>query len=387
MIFTLLVAAASMIWAAEKPLLESEFIFPLEHWHNHASAIVQLPNGDLYVCWYNGSGERTADDVKVMAARRRRGSKDWEPRYTLADTPGFPDTNPTMFVDSQKRLWLFWQAIVANEWHTAITKYKVGPADFRDKPRWDTSEILLAVPRDFAAKAKEGIERWPASPYRDQQLQHAADKYFSRMGWMTRAHPVELPGGRVLVPLYSDGYDFSLMAFTDDGGATWQTSEPVVGMGAIQPTVVRKRDGTLVAYFRDNGPAPKRVHMAVSRDNGVTWPEVMDTDIPNPGSGLEAIVLKDGAWVMIYNDLEKGRHQLAVSLSDDEGKTWKWKRYIERDDRGQGAASFHYPSIIQARDGTLHASYSYFLNHLSREAPRKTIKHAQFNVEWIRQGK
>ena len=29
--------------------MTSELIFPLEHWHNHASMIVEAPNGDLLV--------------------------------------------------------------------------------------------------------------------------------------------------------------------------------------------------------------------------------------------------------------------------------------------------------------------------------------------------
>jgi len=49
----------------DKPVLESELIFPLERWHNHASCIVETPNGDLLVCWFHGSGERTADDEPV----------------------------------------------------------------------------------------------------------------------------------------------------------------------------------------------------------------------------------------------------------------------------------------------------------------------------------
>jgi predicted neuraminidase len=89
---------------------------------------------------------------------------------------------------------------------------------------------------------------------------------------------------------------------------------------------------------------------------------------------------------MVYNDTERGRHSLAVALSDDEGKTWKWRRHLELDSRPKDAGSFHYPSIIQARDGMLHVSYSYFLNHLPAGAPRKSIKHARFNVAWIKQG-
>src|SRR5687767_653412 len=41
---------------AEAPFLTSELLFPLEHWHNHASMIVELPGGDLLTCWFHGSG-------------------------------------------------------------------------------------------------------------------------------------------------------------------------------------------------------------------------------------------------------------------------------------------------------------------------------------------
>ena len=40
----------------------------------------------------------------------------------------------------------------------------------------------------------------------------------------------------------------------------------------------------------------------------------------------------------------------------------------------------------QAKDGSLHASYSYFLNHLPKDSPHKSIKHAHFNVAWVKQG-
>jgi predicted neuraminidase len=125
---------------------------------------------------------------------------------------------------------------------------------------------------------------------------------------------------------------------------------------------------------------------SVSRDDGVTWSAVTDTDIPNPGASMEVIVLRDGHWVMVYNDTERGRNSLVVALSDDEGASWKWKRHLELDRREQGAGSFHYPSVIQASDGTIHITYSYFLNHLPEGEPRKTIKHVRINTAWIRQG-
>ncbi|HMF59647.1 MAG TPA: hypothetical protein VK595_04715, partial [Vicinamibacterales bacterium] len=86
-------AAGAPGQAADRPFLTSELIFPLEHWHNHASMVVELPGGDLLVCWFHGSGERTADDVVVRGARLRKGSKAWSQPFLLADTPGYPDTN------------------------------------------------------------------------------------------------------------------------------------------------------------------------------------------------------------------------------------------------------------------------------------------------------
>jgi predicted neuraminidase len=377
-------AATPMLLGAEKPLYEAELIFPLEKLHNHSSSIVELPGG-----------ERSADDVKIEAARRPAGSNKWTPRFRLADTPGFPDCNPAMFVDSRSRAWLIWPVIVANEWHTAALQYRIGPASSieKERPVWDVAGPLLFIPRNFAATVQAAatplLAQAPPGAVAEilkQTLARASDKYFSRMGWMPRNHPLELPSGRILVPLYSDGYDFALIAVTDDFGATWTTSEPLVSWGGVQPTLVRRQDGRIVAYLRDNGPPPKRVLVSESRDDGLTWAPVRDSEIPNPGSSLEVIALKDGSWLMVYNDTERGRHSLAAALSDDEGATWKWKRHLELDQREKGAGAFHYPSLIQTRDGALHLTYSYFLNHLPEGAPRKSIKHARFNTAWVKQG-
>jgi predicted neuraminidase len=387
---------AVLVSAQEKPFLTAEFLFPPEKWHNHSSCVVELPNGDLFTVWFHGSGERQADDVVIEGARLKKGARQWSPRFLLADHPGFPDTNPTAFLDSKQRLWLLWPVILANLWETALMNYKISSNYLGDgPPEWDVeTHMLVLPPKTFEAKVQEAVARMPPAPeaneraeaWRARILKQAGDKYFSRMGWMTRAHPLELPNGRILVPLYSDGFSFSLIAITDDGGKTWLFSEPLVGGGNIQPSLVRKKDGAIVAFMRDNGPPPKRVLVSESKDNGMTWSPVRDSDIPNPGTGMETIVLKDGTWAMILNDIERGRHSLAVWLSDDEGATWKWKRHLEYDGREKGAGSFHYPSLIQARDGTLHATYSYFLNHLPEGEPRKAIKHAHFNTAWVKEG-
>ena len=109
------------------------------------------------------------------------------------------------------------------------------------------------------------------------------------------------------------------------------------------------------ANMRENGPL-RRIRISESKDDGLTWGPVGVTEMPNPGSGLDGVRLADGHWVLIYNDSTRGRNSLAVSLSDDEGKTWKWTRHLEK----HASGSYHYPAIIEGKDGTIHADLQLF---------------------------
>jgi predicted neuraminidase len=150
----------------------------------------------------------------------------------------------------------------------------------------------------------------------------------------------------------------------------------MVGPGLNQPSIVQKNDGTLLAYMRDEGPSPGRVLLSISHDKGESWSYVQKTDLPNPSSSLEVVRLNNGLWVMIYNDTGEGRYSLAAGLSDDEGRSWKWKKRIAFDP-GK-TMSFSYPSVIQSADGLIHVTYSF------RDNMQRTIKHAVFNSEWIK---
>lgn len=77
----------------------SELIFPLGKLHSHSSSIVEFPRGQLLVCWYMGSGERKADDVRIMGATKPLKGGAWSRPFVLADTPGFPDTNCVLAVN------------------------------------------------------------------------------------------------------------------------------------------------------------------------------------------------------------------------------------------------------------------------------------------------
>jgi predicted neuraminidase len=370
-----------------KPYFKKEKIFPYQPKHVHSSSIVQSPNGDFLVCWFHGSGERTEDDVLVQGSRLRKGSDQWEDVFLMADTPGFPDCNPVLFIDAKDRLWLFWIPVLAHSWEQSILKYRIAD-NYNDDgpPVWNWQDIIALKPGEkFAQAVEEGFKNnsqdavWAefAPAYEDLIIEASKDKIKRQMGWMPRVHPFVLESGRILLPIYSDGFCLGLVAISDDVGETWRASKPMVGIGLNQPTIVQKNGGTLVAYMRNEGIKPMRVLKSESIDEGETWSFAEFTDIPNPESSLEVIKLDDGTWLMIFNDTEDGRHSLAAALSDDEGATWKWKNHIALVEPRQ--KSFSYPSVIQSKDGLIHVTYSY------AAGPERTIKHAVFNKEWVKQ--
>lgn len=411
-------------------------VFPYQEQHVHGSTIVELPNGDLLSAWFQGSGERWADDVRIMGARLVKGDTAWSEVFVMADVPGFPDINPILFMDKQERLWLMWYPVLANQWETSIPMYRLS-SNYTSSgpPIWTWQDVLLVKPGDktergiqpddqFVSDVSEQLSAYeeylkatllPSLPdslrvslaevwerykvkmdslskgrnmIRDGRIMEGEKEtpaklgypLTRRLGWQTKNKAVFV-GDRMIIPLYSDGFDCSLFAMTDDGGETWSYSNPVLGGAGIQPTIAIGKDGMLVAYLRDNGPPPPRMQRTESKDNGRTWSIAKDDILPNSGGGFDVVTLATGEWVMVFNDAEEGRSNLSVAVSDDDGKSWKWKKVIENDTRKENPTRSHYPSVIAGHDGRIHISYSFHRNDIK---PGKSVKYVSFPLSWVK---
>ena len=383
---------------AQTALHRERSIFSGDRGHVHASSVVETPGGSLLAVWYeNGPGndayyfrggdEDKSDDVRIAGARLRSGAASWDDPFVISDTFGVSDNNPALGIDAQKRLWLVHAtllAVPARTWGSALLQYRVS-SDYEGAgtPRWERSSILVPKPEgidELIARAADDARRRTGreSPQGVQRardmLDRLDDPFARRLGWMPRVHPVPLKDGSFIVPLANENFNFAAMAITRDGGETWTFSRPVPGLGVTQPSISQLRNGRLVAFFRDATSA-HRIHRSESSDGGMTWSPVAPTTLPNPGGGIEGIALASGDLAIVYNDKESSpRDRLAVSISQDEGKTWAWTRHLEN----TAGQRFDYPSIVQGRDGTLHVTYSYNL---------KTIKHVSFNEAWIKESK
>ncbi len=382
---------------AETPVFESQFIFDPEqaiepHGHVHASCIVECPNGDLRAVWYENGRELPepyfkeqqdkAANVRIGAARKQKGAKDWEQPFVMSDTFGVSDNNPCMVVDHKERLWLFYPTLLGVpgwSWGSSVLQFSYASRyDHPGRPIWDKANLLIPQVTGYDEVLQTAIDIRKAEGWPEDQLETVRQKVkasierplATRLGWMPRAHPIVRKDGAIIVPLANENAATSCMAITNDSGDTWTYSNLVPDLGISQPTVVQFTDGTMTAFFRNDSGRIKR---SDSSDGGVTWGQVTKTDRPHPNAGIEAIALASGKLLLVYNDQEKERDSLAVSLSEDRGATWPWTRHLETT-KGE---RFDYPSVVQGKDGTIHVTYSYNL---------KTIKYAQFNEAWIVEG-
>jgi alpha-L-rhamnosidase len=106
----------------------------------------------------------------------------------------------------------------------------------------------------------------------------------------------------------------------------------------------------------------KKLFAVTSGDNGKNWGAMSLLSLPNPNSGTDAVTLKDGRHLLIYNHTERGRSPLNLALSTD-GKSWSAAAVLENEPKME----FSYPAIIQTSDGLVHVTYTW---------KRKLVKHA-----------
>lgn len=295
----------------------------------HGSTIAELPSGDLLAAWYAGSREG-AKDVAIFTARRPHRSEGWTQPEIVVNTPNCSEGNPVLFADANGQIWLFY-----------VTMYG---------SRWTQCKVYCLKSQTMGGSWGERVM------LRDE------------LGWMTRNKPIYLSNDDILLPVYDERCWSSMVMISDDGGETWSTYGNLTSpKGVIQPTVVQRRDGSLLMLMRSRDG---EIWRSTSDDLGRSWEEAHPTELPNPNCGVDMVRLHSGNIALVYNDTPRGRTPLTVALSTDEGVTWEFKRDLETEE-----GEYSYPAVIQSRDGGIHITYTY---------RRVSITHVEIDEAWIR---
>lgn len=282
----------------------------------HASTVVETREG-LVASWFGGTAEGR-DDVCIYTAHR--GERGWSPPAKVAEgtMPGdrrqYPCWNPVLFQGRRGPLWLF---------------YKVGP---RPNSWWG-----------MVTHSEDQGRTW-AVPRR---LPHGI------LGPI-RAKPLELRDGTLVCGSSTEHAGWQVqMEFTRDPLGTWERTPPLNRAdewGAIQPTLLPHGSKVLQILCRSRQGS---ILEAWSSDQGRTWSALTRTVLPNPSAGIDAVALRGGGFLLVYNHTTKGRGMLNLAHSKD-GKRWDAAALIENE-----AGEFSYPAMIQTRDGLVHLTYTW----------------------------
>ena len=334
----------------EKGYITGELIYPLDNRPTpqcHASTIEETPAG-LIAAWFGGAHEKSPD-VGIWVSRREGGR--WLAPVEVAngvqsDSLRYPCWNPVLFQPDSGPLMLF---------------YKVGPS-----PRewWG----MLATSED------EG-KTWAGH-------RKLAEGLLGPLVGPVKNKPVQLDDGSILCPssteTEADGEDFWKVHFerSRSPGAPWEVIGPIndgVAFDAIQPSILIYEGGDMQALCRSRQNV---IAQSWSYDGGATWSEMTATELPNPNSGTDAVTLKDGRQLLVYNHTVRGkrfpagRAMLNLAISDN-GQDWQPVMTLERQE-----GEFSYPAVIQSSDGMVHITYTY---------QRRSIKYVRIDPQQLGQ--
>jgi len=322
------VAHAQSTWVK----LKEELVFSQAPFKQcHASTMVEVSPGKILLACFGGSAEGKKDVDIWLSSIDQHGIS--EPQDVangiVSDTLRFPAWNPVLFKTRNGKLFLF---------------YKVGP-----NPRewWG-----MVKTSDDNGQSWSSSKRLP-----DGILGPIKNK------------PVQLADGTILSPSSVEVTENRWTAHIEksaDEGKTWALVpvDPESKFDVIQPSILFYGKNKLQVLCRSKQGS---VMQAWSSNGGNTWGKLSKTSLLNPNSGTDAVTLKDGTQLIVYNpdvpgkDWFNGRSKLRVATSKD-GKKWEDVVILENGTKEE----YSYPAIIQTSDGLVHITYTY---------DRKNVKH------------
>jgi len=315
---------------------------------NHASTLVELKGGDVLVAWFAGTKEG-APDVAIYSARLHQGV--WSAQRELARADKVACWNPVLFHTHDGRLWLYY-------------KYGTKPSTWMGARKWSDDEGTTWSAEE---KLPEGI----LGPIKDKPLILADGTIVSGSSvesgawaaWVERSAdngktwtkfgPITLPESADIPDAGAKAASAEVQQATAEGEVGTKLYPPSkTTIGIIQPAVVWMGGHHLRFYARGHTRAA-RIAVSDSMDDGKTWTQARLIDLPNPNSGIDAVRLKDGRYVLIFNNSYNKRTPLNLAVSSD-GEHFKLFKTLE-----DGPGQYSYPAIVQAANGDLMMTYSW----------------------------
>lgn len=336
-----------------------EAYLPIIENSNHAANLLSLPNGDLLCFWFTGTWEGSSG-VSIAMSRLDHGSDRWTLPVVLSHHPGYSDQNPVPFLAPDGRIWLFHTSQKAKKGQTTAVVYELTSDD--QGHTWTTPKLLFSQSGSFI-----------------------------RQHLVTVGHEWIFPTYRSASPGITKNAqnDISIVKTSTDGGTTWTDCEVPNSGGLVQMNIIQLKPDDMIAFFRSR--YADWIYRSQSQD-GCHWSAPTATQLPNNNASIQAVRLADGHLVMAFNNTQAettrenphtaSRSILSVALSTDNGKTWPWVRDLQSGNeppafRPGEDAEYAYPSVVQSPHGMIRVAFTF---------RRETIKYMTFKEDWIKNG-
>lgn len=316
----------------------------------HALSASMLRDGRMRAVWYEGSRE-LAPDVAIWTATF--DGDNWSaPRAIIGaaeTTAGIGRYarklgNPLIYRDASGDLVIIYASVLAG---------------------WDTVSLNLI-------RSQDDGDAW--SPPR--RLTSAPIFNF---GTNVRGPAVQALGGFTLVPA---SYEFLRshpeVLLLDRHGRPVGRRRIGVEFGGAQPFVLQLDERRAKSFSRvEEGGYTL---LSTSDDVGWSWTAAKQTALPNYDKPVSVARLSGKHLLMVHNgarprEADPGR-RLMLSVSDDEGETWRPLYYFDLDtQRGMRA---HYPWLMSGPGGLYHLLFTY-----SNVRDGSQLMHVRFSRDWI----
>lgn len=341
----------NLFWADGKKVFDVQQIFFDERFPN----VVVATDGTVIASWGR-------ENYRIR--RSGDGGETWGPEITVAN-PGFQGGGTT--VDQRTG-----DILVFVEDHHPIAPLTV----YRSKDHgrtWAPEEVKILPNSKGHIPSMHMNEHGIA-------LQHG--KYAGRL-----IRPTRFYGGGNDRAFWDEHYTNAM--YSDDGGQTWQASEPFPAYGAGEAAIAELSDGRIYYNSRrhksTDGLDPRRRYGAWSDDGGQTWKNMSLIEALPDGDqnrdyglmgGLVRLPIEDHD-ILLFSNIEspEGRTHGTVWASFDGGRTWPVKRLVDE-------GSFAYSSMAAGRQGTPSEGMIYLLYESDGGA-----KMARFNLAWLTNGR
>jgi predicted neuraminidase len=341
----------------------NEAYLPIFYPSSHAANLLELKNGDVLCVWFSGSWEGSSE-VGIVMSRRKKDERNWGPTVLIDRRAGESFQNPMLFQEPDGTIDLYHSTQGADAGEANAHVLHLVSKD--NGATWTKPELLFGKPGAFSRHPivilKDGTWMLPLSYVTSADIWKGAET------------------------------NYSATELSSDNGKSWKECLMAETQGKIQPTVVSVAPDQLVAFFRSR--ASDFIYRSTSSD-GCTWTPAKPTVLPNNNASVQAFRLRDGHIVIAFDNSSINKPQgneglrkpVAVALSEDDGKTWPYVRDVELGRDGYGMAEqkpkepgreeYSYPTIMQTREGEILIAFTY---------RRQTIKVASFREDWIKKG-